>query len=179
MKYYISIFLCLVTFLCVHSQEWEKYKSQDLAFIAYFPGTPERTVQKLDTALGELDMHMVSYGSEGMSMDNAYYGIIRSDYPEEQFANLSKEEIKSVLDGAVNGAVTNVNGTLIADETINLNGYPGRKIRIKVEGGILFMNTYLVKNTMYVTQVISEDGKEYPDKTNKFMNAFDILNVKQ
>ncbi len=171
-----SIFL-FVFASTITAQDWEKYKSDKLAFITEFPGTPEESVQKIQTAVGELDMNMVGYSSSKAG-DNVYYGVIRSDYPEEQFSDISDEQIKSILDGAVNGAVTNVNGTLESDENITLNGYPGRKILIKTTGMDLYMNAYLVDNVMYITQVIALEDSVNTKNLNKFLDAFDLINKK-
>ena len=162
----------------ITAQDWEKYKSEELAFIANFPGTPEKSVQQIQTVVGELDMSIVGYSSSKVG-DNVYYGVVRSDYPKEQFSDMSEEKIKSVLDGAVNGAVSNVNGTLESDENVTLNGYPGRKIKIKATGMEMFMNAYLVDNIMYIAQVISMEGSVNTENLNKFLDAFDIINVKQ
>ena len=172
-----SIFLFVFTSTVI-AQDWEKFKSEELAFIAEFPGTPEKSVQQIKTAVGELDMHMVAYSTVNTN-DNAFYGIIRSDYPKEQFSDMSEEKIKSILDGAVNGAVNNVNGTLESDKKVTLNGYPGRKIKIKATGMEMFMNAYLVDNIMYIAQVISMEGSVNTENLNKFLDAFDIINVKQ
>lgn len=174
---YITIVL-FFSLALLNAQDWERYKSQELAFIADFPGSPNTSVQKIDSEVGVLDMHMVSYES---SVDNVYvyYAIVKSDYPKEQFSNLSNEEIKSILDGSVDGAVTNVNGTTVKDEEIQLNGYLGRDVKINVEGGELYMHTFLVENVMYIAQVICETGKAEHAYIDKFMNAFDIIKVKQ
>lgn len=178
MKLFITsvvLFICTST---ITAQDWEKYKSEELAFIAEFPGTPEKTVQQVQTAVGALDMHMIAYSTSNTD-DNAFYGVIRTDYPKEQFSDISEETVKSILDGAVNGAVSNVNGTLESDENITLNGYPGRKIKIKTNGMEMFMNAYLVDNVMYVTQVIAMEGSVNTKNLFKFLDAFDIINVKQ
>ncbi|WP_461599550.1 hypothetical protein [Winogradskyella sp.] len=177
MKSFITSVFILFTVLLT-AQDWEKYKSVDLAFITEFPGKPQRTTQQIETAVGELDMHMVGYGSSQVG-DNIYYAVVRSDYPKEQFSDMSDEKIKSILDGAVNGAVNNVQGTLESDEDITLNGYPGRKIKIDAPGMEIFMNAYLVENVMYINQVIAEEDKVNSDNLKKFFSAFDIINVKQ
>ena len=177
MKKLICVSILLVTFLTTYAQEWKKYKYEDLECIAYFPAEPVRTVQKIDTALGELDMYMVATESKAVN-DNSYYAFIRSEYPKEGFTNLSKDKIDSILDGAVEGAVTNVQGTLIKDENITLNGFPGRSIIIKIEGADLYMQNFLVENTMYVIQVIAEEGKLNIKSIENFFDAFDIIKVK-
>ena len=178
MKFFITSILLFICVTTIKAQDWEKYKSEDLAFITEFPGKPQRTVQQIETAVGELDMHMVGYGSS-QTGDNAYYAVVRSDYPSEQFTDMTDEKIKSILDGAVNGAVNNVQGTLESDENINLNGYPGRKIKINAPGLELYMNAYLVENVMYVNQVIAKEGNVNTKNLNYFLNSFDIINVKQ
>ncbi len=170
MKLFITSIFLFVCASTITAQDWEKYKSEELAFIAEFPGTPEKTVQQVQTAVGELDMHMVTY-----SGNDFFYSIVRTEYPKEQFSDMSDDRIKSVLDGAV----TNVNGTLESDENITLNGYPGRKVKIKTNGMDMFMNAYLVDNKMYITQAIYMEGKVDTKSLNKFLDAFDIINVKQ
>ena len=173
MKLFITSIFLFVCASTITAQDWEKYKYEELALIAEFPGTPQKTVQQVQTAVGELDMHMVAYAG-----DDIYYAISATEYPKE-FADMSDERIKSVLDGSVNGAVNNLNGTLESDENITLNGYPGRKIKIKASGMDVFMNTYLVDNKMYITQVICVEDRKDTKSLNKFLDAFDIINVKQ
>lgn len=177
-KWIFAIIIVSIQLTLINAQEWERYKSEELEFIADFPETPKTSVQKVNTAVGELDMYMISSDSNTVNNNYVYYSIIRSDYPKEEFSNLSVEKVKSILDGAVNGAVTNVNGILESDEETKLNGYLGRKIKIKVQGGELFMNAFLVENVMFVAQVICEEGKSDDANIDKFMNAFDIIKVK-
>ncbi|ARV08499.1 hypothetical protein BTO05_02130 [Winogradskyella sp. PC-19] len=173
--------LLLIAFVVVSNtviaQEWIKYKSDDLEFIAMYPKEPKRTVQKIPTAVGELDMHMVMY-SPAFGDVNAVYSVIRSDYPKDQFEDVTSEYNNSVLDGAVNGAVNNVKGTLVYDKKISLNGYPGREIKIQIDQGYIYMNAYLVENIMYISQVICEIGNDGNKNIKRFMDSFDIIKAK-
>ena len=45
----------------------------------------------------------------------------------------------TVLDGCVNGAVTNVKGELLSDTKIVFNGYNGRATKIEIESGELYV----------------------------------------
>jgi len=161
----------------VHAQKWKKYKAEDLAFIAYYPGTPKRSMQKVPTAVGELDMHMVMYSPDSGD-DNAIYSVIRSDYPEDQFKNADAEYNNKILTGAVNGAVSNVNGTLIFDNKVKFNGYPGRSIKIQMQGGFIYINAYLVENSMFITQVICLTNKDENASIQRFLNSFEIIKTK-
>lgn len=175
-----ALFLMTVFFLsfnAVNAQNWEKYKAEDLAFIAYYPSEPNRTVQKVNTAVGELDMHMIMYAPTSGD-DNAVYSVIRSDYPKEQFKNADADYNASVLDGAVKGAVSNVNGTLVYDNKVTFNGYPGRSIKISIQGGFIYINAYLVENSMFITQVICLVDKDENKSIKRFLDSFEIIKTK-
>ncbi len=161
----------------VTAQNWEKYKAEDLEFIAYYPETPERTVQKVATAVGELDMHMIMYSPKNGD-DNALYSIIRSDYPKEQFKDADDDYNATVLDGAVNGAVSNVQGKLVFDNVVKFNGYPGRSIKIAMQGGFIYINAYLVENSMFISQVICLTNKDKNKSIQRFLDSFEIIKTK-
>jgi hypothetical protein len=174
--YVITLFIATTAF--VNAQEWIDYKSEDLAFIAKFPQQPERTVQDVETAVGTLKMHMIMYAPTSGD-DNAVYSVIRSDYPKSQFEDADNEYNSTVLDGAVNGAVTNVDGELAFDNKVVFNGYPGRSIKIIISGGFIYINAYLVDNVIYVTQVICLTDNDNNESIKPFLDSFDILNVKE
>ena len=167
----------LLSFGAVNAQDWEKYKAEDLTFIAYYPQEPERTVQKVSTAVGELDMHMIMYAPTSGD-DNAVYSVIRSDYPKSQFVNADDEYNATVLDGAVKGAVSNVKGKLIFDNKVKFNGYPGRSIKIEIQGGLIYINAYLVENSMFITQVICLTENDGNKSIDRFLNSFELIKTK-
>ncbi len=168
----------LLSFNAVNAQTWEKYKAEDLAFVAYYPKEPKRTVQKVSTAVGELDMHMIMHAPTSGD-DNAVYSVIRSDYPKEQFKDADDEYNATVLNGAVNGAVSNVQGKLLFDEKITFNGYPGRSIKIEIQGGFIYINAYLVENSMFITQVICLSSNDENPSIKRFLDSFELIKVKQ
>lgn len=176
-KVFLLLVVCVLSITAVHAQKWEKYKAEDLQFVAYYPKTPERTVQKVPTAVGDLDMHMVMY-SPASDDDNAVYSVIRSDYPEEQFKDADADYNATVLEGAVNGAVTNVQGKLVIDNVVTYNGYPGRSIKIQMQGGFIYINAYLVENSMFITQVICLANKDKNESIQRFLDSFEIIKTK-
>jgi len=175
---FLVIIVFFLSFRTVNAQDWTKYKSEDLAFTAIFPKEPKRTVQKVDTAVGELDMHMIMHAPTEAD-DNAVYSVIRSDYPEEQFKDADADYNNNVLDGAVDGAVKNVQGKLIYDNKVKFNGYSGRSIKIEMQGGFIYINAYLVENSMFITQVICLTGKDKNASIERFLNSFEIIKTKQ
>ena len=177
-KLILFIGICVLSAHMVDAQDWTKYKSEDLAFIADFPEEPKRTVQKVNTAVGELDMHMIMH-SPTSGDDNAVYSVIRSDYPVDQFVDADDKYNTSVLDGAVQGAVNNVNGELVFDDKITFNGFPGRSIKIKIQGGFIYIRAYLVNNTMFISQVICVTDNDENSSIERFLNSFDIIKTNE
>lgn len=171
----IALFLNVTVLM---SQKWEKYKNEELNLVAYFPQTPKKTIQKVETAVGTLDMHMVMH-TPVSGDDNAVYSLIRTDYPKKQFENATSEYNDKVLDGAVNGAVSNVKGKLVFDNKILFNGYPGRSIKIIITGGCIYINTILVENTMFISQVVCLTANDKNKSIKRFMDSFDIIKTKQ
>lgn len=167
---YVISFLALLLSLNLFAQDWKIHRNTELEFRVEFLGEPTATIQKVPTAVGELDMHMVSHSSE----DNVYMSIIRTDYPEGSIT-----DTKKALDGAVNGAVNNVKGELISENEDVFNGFPGRKIKIHAQGMYLFMNAYIVEDSMYIAQVVCLEGSEKNPLIDKFLNSFDIIKVKK
>ncbi|WP_347925850.1 hypothetical protein [Pontimicrobium sp. SW4] len=174
--YTIALFFAVSITISAQS-DWLDFKSVEFAFIAKFPDEPKKTVQEVPTAIGNIDMHMFMYQPTDND-DNIIYSVIKSDYPKEQFTDADDEYNNDVLDGAVNGAVTNVNGQLIFDNKINLNNYPGRNVKIEIDTAFIYINTYLVENIMYITQVICLKNNDENKDIKRFMESFDIIKVK-
>ncbi|WP_397362780.1 hypothetical protein [Olleya sp. R77988] len=168
----------ITTSTVVQAQDWVNFKSEKLEFIADYPAEPTETIQEVDTAVGKIDMYMIMYSpTEGD--DNAVYSVIRSDYPKDQFVDVDEDYNDSILDGAVNGATTNVQGTLIFDNKVTFNGYPGRSIKIETQGIYIYINAYLVENTMFITQVLCTIENDNNKSIKRFMDSFNIIKVKQ
>jgi hypothetical protein len=177
MKLTLIVLAFLVSVTILQAQEWEIYKNEALEFRAAYPDTPDKTVQKVATAVGELDMHMIMYTATSGD-DNAIYSVIRSDYPKDLFKGADAEMFTKILDGAVEGARSNLDGTLIFNKRVTFNGFPGRNIKIEITGAYVYMNTILVYNTMFITQVICYIEKDNNASIQKFLNSFDIIKIK-
>jgi hypothetical protein len=54
--------------------------------------------------------------------------------------------------------------------------YPGRKFRVDVQNGVavMTMRAYLVRNKLYMLQVITETKKDLNKSIEKFMNSFSL-----
>lgn len=176
-KSIFTLFIAVCSVMSMSAQVWETFKSLDHEFSVLFPEEPTFQVQKVPSAVGELDMNMYMSTASNIDADNMLYSVIRSDYPETMFENPSDDFVKSVLDGAVNGAVSNVQGRLIFDETISFNNFPGRSIKIETSMGLLYINAYLVNNSMFITQVICTPEKDNNTSIKRFQESFELIKV--
>lgn len=178
MKPSILLLTFLLSFASLQAQDWKYYKYENLEFKASFPSAPKKSIQKVQTAVGELDMHVVMLAPTSGD-DNTVYSVIRSDYPAEQFADADKEYNEKVLDGAVEGARVNVNGTLEFDKEITFNGFPARNIKIKINDGFIYINAVLSYNSMFITQVVCTTSNDNNPNIQKFLKSFEIIKTKE
>lgn len=177
LKKYSSLFFLFVSFsIAVHSQNWERYTNKELSFIVDFPGKPKKVEQNVPTAFGDLLMTMFNVSDS--STKNFQYGIAHTEYPKSYIKSDDKF-VDNLLESAVSGAVSNVNGELIFKRNIVLNGYKGKYIKVKIPViGFLYMKAMLVEQMMYIVQV----GCTYPNEDNKdidkFVNSFNLIKTK-
>ncbi|MEL0642986.1 hypothetical protein V6251_01240 [Olleya sp. Ti.3.14] len=174
-----ALTLFLVSTLNASAQEWIDYKSEEHAFIAKYPVQPVQTLEVIDTEAGPLDMYMIMHVATSENSTNVVYSVIKSAYPKSQFEDVADNYEDEVLDAAVQGAVQNVNGTLIFKNEVTHNGYPGRSIKIEIEKAFIYMNAYLVDNVMFISQVICLTENDNNKDIKRFMEAFDIIKVKE
>ena len=177
-KIILTFLLVSISTLVVDAQEWIAYKSIELGYSARFPIEPVFQTQGVPTAVGELQMKMAMATPDSEDDDNLIYSVIRSEYPAEGFNDATDDFIKDVLDGAIEGAVTNVQGTKIYDESVTFNKYPARYVKIEITGAFLYLNAYLVDNMIYITQVICTPENDKNNSIKKFQESFELIKVK-
>ena len=86
----LTLIITTCSIVSMSAQVWETFKSLDHEFSALFPEEPTYQVQKVPSAVGELDMNMYMVTSTSLDADNLIYSVIRSDYPEEMFKETCK-----------------------------------------------------------------------------------------
>ena len=147
---------------------WTEFKSADGNFSVLLPGTPTADVQTINTKSGPIEIHFFT-----LSTKNAVYSVSYSDYPASLF---DTTPIKSILDGARDGAVKNSQGRLIDEADIALGTYPGRALNVESSGGtnVMKAHLYMVGHRLYqVIVVTGKRGASSPDLT-KFLDSFQL-----
>jgi hypothetical protein len=145
------------------SSSWETIT--DKGFTLSMPGTPSKNDDTIPSAAGPLPLRMytLSKGFEG-------YITGYSEYPDIIFTSTEPEDL---LDGAQEGAISNIKGEVTSQRAITLNGHPGREIvGTSPDQNIGFTaRVFLAKPRMYMliytqydkSKPISEDGKRFLD----------------
>lgn len=166
--------------LCSFMGPWVEYKTPDGKSSIKFPSTPVESSQEIPSAIGNLVMKMVMHEAvEGGEDPNLNYGFIYTDYPDTLInSDFGKENIDAFFESSINGAVTNVEGKLISTETNEIQGFPGRRIKIDYGNGqaIIDMQMYLVKNRTYFIQVIHTTDNKDNIAAEQFVGSFKLLN---
>lgn len=172
----ITILLLLVVFATsfVLKNEWYVYEHP--LFSIEFPQKPSEKTQSVNSVIGELQMEMLAYDASKEEDDNIVYSLIRSEYPDSIVNSNKTELLDRFFRGAIDGGVGNVNGRLLAEKNITLNGFPGREAKIEFSGGrlIILLHTYLVYNKMYILQTVSVPEKENNANALRFHNSFKL-----
>ncbi len=146
-------------------------------FRILFPQKPQEQTQKVNTALGTLYMETYIYQvPDNQKDDNIMYLFAQTVYPDTTINSDKKDLIDKFFRGSVDGAVKNVQGKLLSETVIQLNGYPGRKIRIDFRDGlaVISMCSYLVKNKLYMTETITETKNDHNKSIDKFFSSFGL-----
>jgi len=161
----------------IHSDPWVTFENASCKML--FPKTPVDESQTVNTAIGELKLNNHSYEvPDSTEDDNLVYLLSETEFSDSNTIN--SKNGKAVVDkffrGSVDGAVNSVHGKLLTEEVIQLDGYPGRKFRVDVKDGVavMTMRSYLVRNKLYMLQVITETKKDFNKSMEKFMSSFTL-----
>lgn len=147
--------------------EFKPYHSDEGKFSVLFPGEPEKELQQVNTSIGPLEFIMYQAGSEKIGFIVGYV-----DYPKQMFENVVLEKM---LDGARDGAVQNVNGTLKYEKVLDLHGNPGRELEINVPNkATVKVRIILIGNRLYQVMAVSESKKALKKNCPKFFDSFKV-----
>jgi hypothetical protein len=147
------------------------FKSEEGGFSIVAPYALQETSQSVNTEAGTIEVHMF-IAEQGQEAWLVGY----SDYPEEI---VQASDPEAILAGARDGAVANVNGQLVSDTEISLDGYPGREFSASVtqngQDFVLRQRVFLVGNRLYQMVVIVPKGTESSTEVEDFLHSFQLI----
>ena len=175
-----TITFSLITLIAVltafsNPGDWQLFESTD--FQAFYPNLPSSQVKTVNSAVGELKMNIFMYDASNNEKDeNLVYGIITTEYPDSIINSSNTEVLQNFFRNSIDGAVNNVNGKLISESTIDIDGFPGREIKVNFRDGlaVIKMRMYLVNNKIFTLQTITKTENDLNKSIDKFMNSFKL-----
>ena len=132
------------------------------------PGKPKKKVEKVQTAAGPIEV--VAYVSDS---SNRAFAVARTTLPSG---------VKGDLDGAVQGAATNIGGTVKSVKKTTYQGFPARDSRTtgakdsKGNPGTVFARFILTDDSLIQLQFVTEGADvQTPDADyTKFVDSLKI-----
>jgi hypothetical protein len=145
--------------------DWKTYSFPADGFSISFPAKPVLQKQSVPTDAGTFELRTYLTANPSAAL---YVGVC--DYGEA--ANGSDPD--RVLEGAKNGAVSNVNGHLIHSKKVVLGIYPGVAFEAEAQGSQFSGRIYLVGTILYQVFVTPAPGETYPE-TARFLDSFQLI----
>jgi hypothetical protein len=176
-KTLIGILLVLVlTAGFAYQTDWFLLKSD--GFQAEFPVEPVSQPQVVNSEIGELKVNLFMYdASQGGTDSNLVYLIGSTEFPDSIVNSNMTESVPNFFRGSIDGAVKNVNGKILSETVIEINGYPGREIKVDFMEGqaVIIMRFYLVRNKLLMIEVMTEISKVPNKSSDRFFNSFKLI----
>ena len=147
--------------------EWIKYTSPEGRYNVLLPVQPTLSTKAGSAAGANFTQYRVAVIDSAVGYMIGYF-----DYTNKM--NFS-------MDGARDGMIEAVKGTLLAEKPISLGGYPGRELKVlaKDASGTEYLTRarlYDINRRVYVVQFIVPKSAEAEsaDKASKYFDSFEV-----
>ncbi|NER38438.1 MAG: hypothetical protein F6J93_31550 [Oscillatoria sp. SIO1A7] len=153
------------SFIQLSESNWQGYTSSKGQYQVQIPGQPEQERNSQNVGEETLSVEEIKFEDE----DGAY-GVVYMELPTAYIRDSNSTDI---LDEMSDMFLAGMQLQQLKDieETINLDGYPGREYRLSEEEGSLVLRLYLVEKKMYFLFAASPTAAS----VNKFIDSFELL----
>lgn len=137
-------------------------------FSVRFPCQPSSSV---DT-IWEGSTHLISY-SWKCEMEKSIYGVLVSKMP---LVSQLKYSLRDKLIGGRDGLLAGVDGKLLQEDDIEIDGFPGKYLEVGIANGKgrLWTHIYIVEEESYQITVVSSDTRK-EKHVEEFLSSFELL----
>lgn len=145
-----------------------KYSPPDSVFEVTFPAKPECKEQILPIANGKAVMHVCSYSNVEAQLfySATFYDGLR--VPQHV-------DPTEALKGAMNGAATATNSTIVENHSAEVSGFPALESVMRDKNGLITLTQYvLAHQRLFSIEFAGWPGRVPKDAVNAFMNSFKI-----
>lgn len=146
----------------------QKFESKDAGFSILLPGQPTEQTKSVDSAIGQLNL--INFE---LNKGDTYYIISTTDYPASVFESATLDQL---LDSARDGAVSNAQGTLIKEEKILVDKFPGRLLEVGLAGSQTIRAKFiLAEKRLYQIVIVGPTAKMNNAEINETLSSFALL----
>jgi hypothetical protein len=144
---------------------WQTYPFPADGFRAAFPSEPKADSQNVKTDAGSFELrdYVVDLGSTALYVGVCDYG-----------STMNGRDPQTVLEGAQNGAISNVKAHVVSSGNITLGSYPGRSFEAENDTLHFSARIYLVNTILYQSLVAYPLHTQYPNAT-RFLDSFELI----
>lgn len=154
------------------ADDWITFTSDEGGFTLRLPAQPKEQRRPIENEAGSTTAIM--YITE---VGNTAFGAGFSDFPE----SAANTDPGMVLAGARDGAAKKVNGTVVDEKAIEINGHPGMEVKVNIPaaasmpGGATYRaRLYLVNNRLYQVIYVALKKDEVADEYQKLFASFQL-----
>lgn len=147
------------------SDTWKTYSYPADGFSIGAPNELQMSQQDVPTNSGTFTVHMYSE-----SLGNVQLMVAMNDYGSA----VNGRDPKTVVDGAMHGAVANVKGRLIQSSSITIGNNLGNSYEAETDQAHISGRIYLVGSVLYQLMVFTPLNQSYAD-TARFFDSFQLI----
>jgi hypothetical protein len=148
------------------AQDWKTYTYASDGFSITTPSAPQMTSTSVPTAAGSFDVHSYSIdldgGSGALVVAVCNYGAVAKD-----------KDPDTLLQGAKNGSITNLHGTLTSEKQIVLGDSKGLQFEADSPDAHLSARIYMVGTILYQLIAVMPLNHPYPNAA-RFFDSFTL-----
>lgn len=182
-KNYTNLTLVLITLIIstgyMIASDWFLIKNEDQGYQIEFPKEPKKSVQTVNTEAGPVDMHINMLDLSAKENDsNLIYLSSYAQYPDTLLHSENREQLKGFFKETIEGLIGSIDGEMLNERDVKIDGYNGKEVKINFQDGmaIIRIRVYLVKNQVYMLQVVTKSENDSNESIARFMDSFDLLN---
>ncbi len=161
------------------TQNWQEYSSKEGNFSMLMPQKPTESMQEVNSEIGNLNLYMSMLEIKDAPNDNLFYATSYVEYPMViNSDSLSQDELYDFYDNMISSAIKPVKGELVSYADISINNYMGIEYNASILDGNAHAtyHIYLVKNRLYMLQVMYENERADNLQAIAFLDSFRLLN---
>jgi hypothetical protein len=150
------------------AQTWVEHRPPGVGFALDMPSGWNAKVDDVKHEVGNLKAYIVTVGAGGL-----YYLSMYVRFPPDRVRGVS---LKSMLDGARNGAVANVHGRLRSEEQVTVGKFTGRQIIIDGPNNIVGVQKFFMLDaTLVQAVVVGLAGVDTDPNAKRFLQSLRIV----